>query len=287
MTKKDTLGKGLGAIFSDLIDSSDEKTQFTMCGIEELKPNKFQPRKFFDGDEQKNLIESIKKSGIIQPIVVRKVDGGYEIIAGERRWRAAQAARLKDVPIIIKEADDMEVAELSLIENIQREDLNPIEEAQAYQNLIIKFNLSQEQISERTGKDRSTVANSVRLLKLPPSVQNELIGKTISAGHARAILSLDLQEQQEAALKEILRKGLSVRETESLTKKLKQTVVKKDDPQKSNEIIALENDLSHKLMTKVQINQSKKGGAIQIRFRSVDELNRLIDIIMEVASETI
>lgn len=287
MTKKDTLGKGLGAIFSDLIDSSDEKTQFTMCGIEELKPNKFQPRKFFDGDEQKNLIESIKKSGIIQPIVVRKVDGGYEIIAGERRWRAAQAARLKDVPIIIKEADDMEVAELSLIENIQREDLNPIEEAQAYQNLIIKFNLSQEQISERTGKDRSTVANSVRLLKLPPSVQNELIGKTISAGHARAILSLDLQEQQEAALKEILRKGLSVRETESLTKKLKQTVVKKDDPQKSNEIIALENDLSHKLMTKVQINQSKKGGAIQIRFRSVDELNRLIDLIMEVASETI
>jgi len=281
MTKKDTLGKGLGAIFSDLIDNSDERPHFTICGIEELRPNKFQPRKFFDGEEQRNLIESIKKSGIIQPIVVRKIDGGYEIIAGERRWRAAQAARLKDVPVIIKEADDMEVAELSLIENIQREDLNPIEEAKAYQNLITNFHLSQEQISERTGKDRSTVANSVRLLKLPLSVQNELVEKTISAGHARAILSLDLQEQQEAALKEVLRKGLSVRETESLAKKLKQIVVKKDEPQKSSDIVALENDLSEKLMTRVQISQSKKGGSIQIRFRGAAELNRLIDLLMD------
>ncbi len=287
MTKKDTLGKGLGAIFSDLIDKDDDKLHFTLCGIEELKPNKFQPRKFFDGDEQKNLIDSIKKSGIIQPIVVRKIDGGYEIIAGERRWRAAQAARLKDVPIIIKEADDMEVAELSLIENIQREDLNPIEEAQAYQNLITTFSLSQEQISERTGKDRSTVANSVRLLKLPSSIQNELVGKTISAGHARAILSLDLKEQQEEVLKEILRKGLSVRETESLVKKLKQIVVKKEEPKKSDEIIALEHDLSHNLMTKVQISQSKRGGSIQIQFRSVDELTRLIDLIMNVTPENI
>lgn len=281
MTKRDTLGKGLGAIFSDLIDNSDDKPQFITCGIEELKPNKFQPRKFFDGDEQKKLIESIKKSGIIQPIVVRRIDEGYEIIAGERRWRAAQAARLKDVPIIIMDADDREVAELSLIENIQREDLNPIEEAEAYQNLVNQFNLSQEQISDRTGKDRSTVANSLRLLKLPPSIQKELITKTISSGHARALLSLNSQEEQEGVLKEIVNKGLSVREAESLVKKIKEVVIKKEKPQKSNDIISIETNLSHKLMTKVQISQSQKGGSIQIKFRTIDELNRLIDLIMD------
>ncbi|MBN2688167.1 MAG: ParB/RepB/Spo0J family partition protein [Deltaproteobacteria bacterium] len=282
MTRKDSLGKGLGALFSDLVDSSDGTPRFTTCGIEELKPNKFQPRKFFDGDEQKQLVESIRKSGIIQPIVVRKIDDGYEIIAGERRWRAAQAARLKDVPIIIKEADDREVAEFSLIENIQREDLNPIEEAHAYHNLITRFMLSQEEISERTGKDRSTVANSLRLLKLPHSVQNELIAKTISAGHARALLSLDSPKQQEEALKDIVRKGLSVREAEALSKKIKEVAVTKKIPEKSESVVSLENDLSHLLMTRVQISQSKKGGAIQIRYRSMDELNRLINLIMDV-----
>jgi ParB family chromosome partitioning protein len=282
MTRKDSLGKGLGALFSDLVDSSDGALRLTTCGIEELKPNKFQPRKFFDGDEQQQLVESIRKSGIIQPIVVRKIDDGYEIIAGERRWRAAQAARLKDVPIIIKEADDREVAEFSLIENIQREDLNPIEEAHAYHNLITLFRLSQEEISERTGKDRSTVANSLRLLKLPHSVQNELISKTISAGHARAILSLDSPKQQEGALKDIVRKGLSVREAEALAKKIKDVAVTKKRPEKSEAVVSLENDLSHLLMTRVQISQSKKGGAIQIRYRSMDELNRLISLIMDV-----
>jgi ParB family chromosome partitioning protein len=280
MTRKESLGKGLGALFSDLIDTSEGSPRFTTCGIEELKPNKFQPRNFFDGHEQQELIESIRKTGIIQPIVVRKIDEGYEIIAGERRWRAAQAAHLKDVPIIIKDADDREVAEISLVENIQREDLNPIEEARAYHNLITTFRLSQEEISERTGKNRSTVANSLRLLKLPHSVQKELIEKTISAGHARAILSLDSSQQQEDALREIVRKGLSVREAEVLIKRIKAGAVTPKRPEKSEAILSLENDLSQLLMAKVQIHQSKKGGSINIRYRSIDDLNRLSGFIL-------
>ncbi|MBN2569710.1 MAG: ParB/RepB/Spo0J family partition protein, partial [Deltaproteobacteria bacterium] len=165
MQKKSPLGRGLGAIFTDLIEDADRETDFSTCGIEELIPNRFQPRKEFDGDELDNLIASIKQKGIIQPIVVRKADAGYEIIAGERRWRAAQIAGLKDVPIIIRKADDVDIAELSLIENIQREELNPVEEANAYQTLLKKFNLSQEEISSRVGKNRSTVANTLRLLR--------------------------------------------------------------------------------------------------------------------------
>ncbi|MBW2637315.1 MAG: ParB/RepB/Spo0J family partition protein, partial [Deltaproteobacteria bacterium] len=143
MAKKNALGKGLGAIFTDLVDDASGKPTFSMCGIEELSPNRFQPRKVFDGDEENNLVASIKKNGIIQPIIVRKSNSGYEIIAGERRWRAAQAAGMKDVPIIIRDAEDIEIAELSLIENIQREELNPVEEAEAYQTLASKFSLSQ------------------------------------------------------------------------------------------------------------------------------------------------
>lgn len=287
MAKKNSLGKGLGAIFSDLIEDSNEKPTFVMCGIEELRPNEFQPRKVFDGDELKNLVASVKKSGIIQPIVVRKSDSGYEIIAGERRWRAAQAAQLKNVPIIIKEANDIEVAELSLIENIQREDLNPVEEAQAYQKLINNFGLSQEEIADRTGKDRSTIANTVRLLKLPVEIQDALIQKKVSAGHARALLSLDSQAQQKELLKIIIKKNLNVRETENLVKNQKQAHEKKDKPQKNNEIIVIEDELSRKLLTMVNINQSKKGGTIQIKFRSPQELDRLINLLLEIDFENI
>ena len=159
MAQKNVLGKGLGAIFPDLLSDSNNKKSFS-CGIEELRPNRYQPRKTFNDDKQKDLVASIKNSGIIQPIIVRKAVTGYEIIAGERRWRAAQAAGLKDVPIVIREATDMEAAEMSLIENIQREELNPLEEADAYVTLIEKFKLSQEAISSQVGKDRSTIANT-------------------------------------------------------------------------------------------------------------------------------
>jgi ParB family chromosome partitioning protein len=280
MAKKNALGKGLGAIFTDLVDDASGKPTFSMCGIEELSPNRFQPRKVFDGDEEKSLVASIKKNGIIQPIIVRKSNSGYEIIAGERRWRAAQAAGMKDVPIIIREAEDIDIAEISLIENIQREELNPVEEAEAYQTLVSKFKLSQEEISSRVGKDRTTIANFMRLLRLPPEAKEALARKTISTGHGRSLLSLDSKDKQIMTLKEILRKKLSVRETERLVKRLSTPEVKKKKPQKSSNLLDIEERLARKFMTKVNIRQSKRGGTLEIRFLSNEDLDRLLNIII-------
>jgi len=281
MSKKNALGKGLGAIFSDLVDDDSGNPTFSMCGIEELSPNRFQPRKVFDGDEEKSLVASIKKNGIIQPIIVRKSNSGYEIIAGERRWRAAQAAGMKDVPIIIRDAEDIDIAEISLIENIQREELNPVEEAEAYQTLASKFRLSQEEISSRVGKDRTTIANFMRLLRLPPAAKEALARKTISTGHGRSLLSLDSKDQQIATLKEIHRKKLSVRETERLVKRLSSPEGKKKKPVKSNNLLEIERRLSRKFMTKVNIRQSKRGGTLEIRFLSNEDLDRLLNIIIK------
>src|SRR4030042_760897 len=183
MAQKNALGKGLGAIFPDLINDLDKKKPVLSCGIEELRPTRYQPRKNFDDEKQKQLVASIKTSGVIQPIIVRKSDKGYEIIAGERRWRAAQAAGLKEVPIVVRDATDMETAEISLIENIQREELNPLEEAAAYITLNEKFNISQEEISTRVGKDRSTITTAIRMLKAPAQIKAALVEKKLSAGH--------------------------------------------------------------------------------------------------------
>lgn len=274
--KKDALGKGLGAIFSDLLDSdTGKKVAVNTCGIEELRPNRYQPRKNFNDEDQKKLIASIKQSGIIQPIIVRKADQGYEIIAGERRWRAAQAAGLKDVPIVIRKASDLEAAELSLIENIQREELNPLEEADAYVTLMEKFNLSQESISAQVGKDRSTIANTIRLLKLPAKVKNALIEKKITSGHARCLLALASAEEQIAALDAVLKRGLNVRETEKLINKLKQKPVEKKAPVKDRFMMDLEKSLTAKCMARVHIKGSAKKGSIEITYNSMDELNRL------------
>jgi len=281
MAKKNALGKGLGAIFTDLVDDASGKPTFSMCGIEELSPNRFQPRKVFDGDDEQNLVASIKKNGIIQPIIVRKSNSGYEIIAGERRWRAAQAAGMKDVPIVIREADDIEIAELSLIENIQREELNPIEEAEAYKTLSSKFSLSQEDISSRVGKDRTTITNFIRLLRLPPEAREALSQKTISTGHGRSLLSLDSKDQQIATLKEILKKKLTVRETERLVKKLSSPGGKKKKPEKSGNLLEIERRLSKQFMTKVNIRQSKRGGTLEIRFLSNEDLDRVLNIIIK------
>lgn len=281
MAQKNVLGKGLGAIFPDLLNESDKKKQFS-CGIEELRPNRYQPRKNFNDDRQKDLIASVKSSGIIQPIIVRKAEDGYEIIAGERRWRAAQAAGLKDVPIVIREATDMEAAEISLIENIQREELNPLEEADAYVTLAEKFQLSQEEISQRVGKDRSTIANTIRLLKLPAQVKTALTEKVISAGHARCLLACSSLEDQIAALHLILKKDLNVRETERFIQKTKnQPAEKKPAAKKDRFLNDLEKALSAKLLAKVQINGSDKKGLIEIRYTSMDELNRLSGFILD------
>ena len=282
MAQKNALGKGLGAMFPDLLDAKYSKKQAsTSCGIEELRPNRFQPRKNFNDQDQKQLVASIKQSGIIQPIVVRKIDNGYEIIAGERRWRAAQAAGLKDVPIVIRVATDMEAAEISLIENIQREDLNPLEEADAYVTLIEKFSLSQEEISTRVGKDRSTIANTVRLLKLPASAKKALIEKKISSGHARCLLAFHSAEEQIAALDLILKKGLNVRETERLIQNVKNKPPEKKPHSKDRFIGDLEKSLSASLMAKVQIKGSAKKGSIEVRYTSMDELNRLASLILD------
>jgi len=227
MAQKNALGKGLGAIFPDLLNDLDKKVSSLTCGIEELCPNRFQPRKNFNDEEQKKLVDSIKTSGIIQPIIVRKVEKGYEIIAGERRWRAAQAAGLKDVPIVIRDATDKETVELSLIENIQREELNALEEAAAYVTLTEKFSFSQEEISARVGKDRSTVVNTMRLLKLSPKVKSALTEKKISAGHARCLLACSSVDEQLTALQAIIKKGLNVRETERLIQNLKKRPTEK------------------------------------------------------------
>lgn len=284
MAQKNVLGKGLGAIFPDLISNDlDKKKPVLSCGIEELSPNRYQPRKNFNDDDQKKLIASVKQSGIIQPIVVRKKAGaGYEIIAGERRWRAAQAAGLKDVPIVIREATDMESAAISLIENILREDLNPLEEANAYVTLMETFNLAQEEISSRTGKDRSTIANTIRLLKLPAKVKEALIAKKISAGHARCLLACNSLEEQIATLNIILKKDLNVRETEHLIQKAKQLPKdKKPDAKKDRFLNDLEKALTDKVMAKVQIKGSAKKGFIEIRYTSMDELNRLSGVILD------
>jgi len=282
VAQKNVLGKGLGAIFPDLLNNDSDKKKSLSCGIEELRPNQYQPRKTFHDDKQKELIASIKNSGIIQPIIVRKAVNGYEIIAGERRWRAAQAAGLKDVPIVIREATDIEAAEMSLIENIQREELNPLEEAGAYVTLIEKFNLSQEDISLQVGKDRSTIANTIRLLKLPSKVQNALMENKISAGHARCLLACNSTEEQMAALNLIIKKDLNVRETERLVQKAKNCPVPvKQAVKKDRFLVDLEKALTTKLQAKVQINGSDKKGLIEIKYTSMDELNRLSGLILD------
>jgi ParB family transcriptional regulator, chromosome partitioning protein len=282
MAQKNVLGKGLGAIFPDLLNDFDKKKSVFSCGIEELRPNRYQPRKNFNDGTQKQLVASIKSTGIIQPIVVRKIDNGYEIIAGERRWRAAQAAGLKDVPIVIREATEMQAAEMSLIENIQREELNPLEEANAYVTLIETFKLSQEEISSRAGKDRSTIANTIRLLKLPVNVKTALVEKKISAGHARCLLACSSMEEQITALALILKKDLNVRETERLIQNAKKSFSQKTpDSKKDRFLNDLEKTLASKFMAKVQIKGSAKKGLIEIRYTSMDELNRLSGLILD------
>ncbi|MBN1664535.1 MAG: ParB/RepB/Spo0J family partition protein [Deltaproteobacteria bacterium] len=281
MPPKNTLGRGLGAMFPDLLDGAGSKTAFITCGIEELSPNRFQPRKDFNDGAQKQLVDSIKKSGIIQPIIVRRSGASYEIIAGERRWRAAQQAGLNDVPVVIREAEDMDVALLSLVENIQRESLNPVEEADAFQTLATKFGLSQEEISDMVGKDRTTVTNTLRLLKLPAEAKKALIRKTITAGHARALLALNSQTEQLKLLGLIIKRGLSVRETEKAVLHQKSDNKGKTPAKKEAYILDLESRLSSRFMTKIQVNQSKNSGSLEIKFKGREELSRLVSLLLD------
>ena len=253
----------------------------TMMKISDIEPNREQPRKNFDKEALQELADSIKQFGIIQPIVVQTKDDYYEIIAGERRWRAAKLAKLKEVPVIIKEYSDREVMEIALIENIQRKDLNPIEEALAYKSLIDEYSLKQEELANRVSKSRTAIANSMRLLKLTDSVQNMLINDEISMGHARALLTLEQEDLQIEAAKTIVSKGLSVRDTEKLVKSiLNPKQVKLPIPSAEAAIYdAIANKLREKMGTKVSINHKKNGkGKIEIEYYSQEELERLLEM---------
>jgi len=277
------LGKGLGALLPEF-GQAESKT-LLYCGIEEIIPNRSQPRKHFDESKLQELAESIKEKGILEPLIVRKTDQGYELIVGERRWRAAQKAGLKEVPVVVKEAEGREALEISLIENLQREDLNPIEAAEAFKHLIEEFKISQEDLSKRIGKDRTTIANTLRLLKLPIEIRNQLLQNRITSGHARAILSLESKEKQKELCALIIKKGLSVREAEALAKRWSEkpkksiTAVKKKGDLES-QLNSLQDSLRKYLGTKVQINQKGKRGKIEIEYYSHQDLERIVEAIL-------
>jgi ParB family chromosome partitioning protein len=283
VTKRVALGKGLGALLPEF-GQSEPKTLF-YCGIEEIIPNRSQPRKQFDEAKLQELAESIKEKGILEPLIVRRVDQGYELIVGERRWRAAQKAELKEVPVLVKEAQEREVLEISLIENLQREDLNPIEAAEAFKHLIEAFNIRQEDLSKRVGKDRTTITNTLRLLKLPLEVRNQLLQNRITSGHARALLSLENKEKQKELCALIIKKGLSVREAEAIAKrwseKPKKTIpLMKKQGDLESQLSSLQDSMRKYLGTKVHITQKGKKGKIEIEYYSLEDLERIVEAIL-------
>jgi len=274
--KKVTLGRGLDA----LIPTEKERYGYLLANIGEIRPNAFQPRKDFDEESIEELAQSIKENGIIQPLVVRKSEGNYEIIAGERRWRAAQRVGLTKVPVIIKDVSDRQALELALVENLQREDLNPIEEAAAYEQLIEDFGLTHEEISTRIGKERSTITNQLRLLKLPDEIKEAIIAGEITAGHARAILGLSSLAKAREILEAIRNEKLSVRKTEKLVQKLsgqKEKTAKLGSGDVHINHIA--DELKKTLGTHVKIVDKKGKGKIVIEYYSKMELERLIEIL--------
>lgn len=280
---KGGLGKGLDLLIPGA-DAKEEQKDTLVLKTSQLEPNKDQPRKKFDEEAIEELAASIKQYGIIQPIIVCKKGDYYQIIAGERRWRAAKKAGVREVPVVVKEYSDKEIAEISLIENIQREDLNPIEEAKSYKLLIDEYKLTQEELSERVSKSRTEIANKMRLLKLHDEVQKMLIGGELSAGHARALLGLEVKKDQLAVAKEIVEKSLSVRQTEDLVKRLTQPKKPKEKEKSDDSMEFLYRDLEKKLSdslgTKVKINRKDKNkGKIEINYYSEDELDRLYGII--------
>jgi ParB family chromosome partitioning protein len=277
--QKQALGKGLGALIPDL-SSLDDKARKAL-GIHEIEldkivPNEFQPRKTFQTDGLKELAASIREHGVIQPIIVHRIGANYGLIAGERRWRASRLAGLKTIPALVKEATRRDLIEQALIENIQREDLNPLEAAEAYKRLQDEFRLTQEDLAKRVGKERSTVTNFLRILGLPKELKQSLSTGVLSMGHAKALLSLERVRDQIQAAAEIVRRGLSVREAEALASRLKKPA-KEKKPRQSNELKTVEEKLKKSLGTKVSISAKAKGGKIVIEYYSADELDRILE----------
>ena len=300
--KRNGLGKGLDSLIPNKTSKPTEKKDLKteekkdkpenikengeiMVKINEVEPNRDQPRKDFDEDALMELADSIKQFGILQPLIVQKKKNYYEIIAGERRWRAAKLAGVKEVPIIVKNYTDQEIVEISLIENIQRENLNPIEEAMAFKRLLEEFNLKQDEVAERVSKSRTAVTNSMRLLKLSERVQQMIVDDMISTGHARALLAIDDEEQQYMLANKIFDEKLSVRETEKLVKILKnpKKEVKKPKDEHMFVYTNLEEHMKNIIGTKVSVNPKANGkGKIEIEYYSEDELERIYDLIMSI-----
>jgi len=278
--KRPALGRGLSALIPDTPSPAPASPERSLdVDTDLLRPNKFQPRTQMDDDRIEDLSRSIRANGIIQPIIVRKVDQGFEIVAGERRWRAAQRAGLLKVPVVVRDIPEDRLLAVALIENIQREDLNPIEEAFAYRRLAEEFHLTQEQIADAVGKDRSSIANTVRLLRLPQEVRTNVASNALSMGHARAILALAGEAAQVRLARDIIARSLSVRETEALVKNASAPAEAKPEKKADVHTRAAEDKLRISLGTRVRINRKGKGGKIEIEFVNEDELQRLYEFL--------
>ncbi|MCK9430740.1 MAG: ParB/RepB/Spo0J family partition protein [Candidatus Omnitrophica bacterium] len=276
------LGKGLGALIPEqVVEGGVHREEIVYVQTGQIKPNPFQPREDFDQASIEELAQSIKEKGVIQPLLVRRRGDNYELIAGERRFRATNILGLKEIPVIVREVSDQDSLELALIENIQREGLNPIEEAHAYQHLMDKFKVTQEKISEVLGKARVTITNTLRLLKLPHEIQEEMKKGRISFAHGRALLEIEDANHQRKLVQDIISKGLSVRELESLIKSSRPKLIKRKIGQGQREplVAILEEQLQHALATKVRISKRKKRGHINIEFYSQEDLERIVNVI--------
>ena len=274
------LGRGLQALIPDIQEEADEQ-RVLQIEIDRVSPNPYQPRQSFDQSKLDELARSIAEKGVIQPITVREVDDAYELIAGERRLRAAKQAGFHTIPAMVRSiSSPEEMMELSLIENIQRDDLNPIHEARAYLRLLEECRLTQEEIATRVGKNRSSVANTLRLLRLPDEVQKHVLSDEISMGHARALLALEDRTEQTTLCKQIVQKGLSVRKVEQLIKnRFKDVREGPRAPRKSADLLAVEEIMQRMLGTRVNISQGQHKGKIEIEFYSTDDLNRILDLL--------
>ncbi len=274
------LGKGINALIPDFEMGVPEAGPSATGDllVDEISPNRLQPRSYFNDKKLEELVSSIEEHGVLQPVVVQKAGSGYELIVGERRWRASKKLGLKKIPAVIREVSDAQSLEIAIIENIHRHDLNPIEEAEAYSRLANEFALTQEMVAKKVGKSRTAVANTLRLLKLSRNIKEDLISEKISMGHARALLGLENSKQMEILRKEILKQDLTVRQTEDRVNKARAGSVNKPGPSAAKKDIFikdLENDLARRLGTKVDISPKKKGGKLVVTYYSDDDLERI------------
>ena len=283
MASQKGLGKGLGALLGDFSDEPQEKSAYQSLPIYKVEPNPDQPRKEFDPEELENLAESIRVHGLIQPLTVREIPTGYyQIIAGERRWRAARLAKLSEVPVVVIDADDRKAMELALIENLQRQDLNPVEEALGYKTLMEDYGLTQEEAAARVGKSRPAVTNALRLLGLNPEVLELVRTGSLTAGHARAIAGLKSEKKQLEAAKKVIALSLSVRQTETLCKNMeKEPAPKKEEVFAGDYVAECEKSLSKHLGRGVKIVNGKRKGRFELEFYGQEDLQKLLDALMK------